>query len=239
MTLQDIVNGLGNGIGAGFGAVGNGMVGVGQFVDNLLNGSKPKTPAVQAAPPNLAAIVKTASVPTAAPVVPTTTPVATPPSNLADLTKQIQNGFSNWSGGTPPPIATQSANLATAGQGLPDPLLPAIMTLIESRGMQDATPKANANPYNIFYPGTQNSVDYQGNPDTAILGGTTPSGDKKAGFIGSLKGGIYNDYLKSGNLADFFSHYSPPSDVAGGDPNNPTMQDLLDRYASLRSNFVK
>lgn len=164
------------------------------------------------------------------PAVASPTPTVTPaPKNLQDLSARIQAGLTKWGNGTAPPVATMSGSLAEAGQNLPDPLLPAILALKESRGGQDAIPAKNANPYNIFYPGTQKSVDYNGvgGLKTAILGG-----NGKLGFAGLLRpGGIYSDYLNSGNLSDFFSHYSPPGQ------GNAAMEEQLRQYNVLKSYF--
>lgn len=142
--------------------------------------------------------------------------------------EQLQSGFAQWGGGQAPPIATVSSQLAQAGQGLPDPLLPAILSLMESRGLLDLIPAQNANPFNIMYPGTGTPVKYP-SLDAAILGG-----EGKLGLSGLLRpGGMYEPYLQSGNLSDFFTKFTPP----GG--SNPSMDELISRYMTLRDLFVQ
>lgn len=135
------------------------------------------------------------------------------------LLESIQKGLLDYGS---PPVATQAAALAEAGRGLPDPYLPAILSLIETGGGRKITRGSN-NLFNILP--TRAGVDY---PDykTAILGG----GSQK-GLRGLLrKGGLYQDYLDSGNLSDFFTRYSPPSE-------NASIEDQLSRYQELRSLF--
>ena len=142
--------------------------------------------------------------------------------SLADLIASGLGKFSN----SPVPIASMSGQLAQAGQGLPDELLPTIMALLETGGGQRMT--ANNNLYNLQ--GTQDGrtkfIDY---PDlqTAILGG-----NGSRGLAGTIKdpAGYYGDYLKSGNLEDFFKRFTPP----GEDYGNPGMEELVARYNALR-----
>lgn len=142
--------------------------------------------------------------------------------------QQIQQGYQRFSQ-TPPPIAEYAELLAQAGQGLPDPLLPAVMPLMETGGGNRMV--ANNNYYNVR--GQQNGetkfIDY---PDaqTAILGGNGSQGFK--GLIGENP--RYQEYRDSGDLADFFQRYTPP----GAEYGNPTMEELLARYAALRLLFT-
>lgn len=42
----------------------------------------------------------------------------------------------------------------------------------------------------------------------------------------------YQDYMKSGDMADFFKHYTPETD-----PRNPTQAQLIERYKKIRKAF--
>lgn len=153
-----------------------------------------------------------------------TAPTPTPTPTLGQITQNIQKGFIKY--GIDPNTAQQNAQyFAQAGQGLPDPYLPATIALKESSGGK--TSQGQNNWINIMSPGTDTPVDY---PDmqTALLGG-----NGHAGFKGIMNSGIYNDYLKSGNLNDFFSHYTPASD-----PRNADYSSQIQTYNQLRSNFT-
>ena len=159
------------------------------------------------------------------PLIDTITPSPSPKPSLDNLSDRISRGLAN-SAFKDAPIATLSSSLADAGENLPDPFLPTIMALMESRGLQDQKPKQAANPYNILNNGQP--VDYEGNPSLAISGGTDSQGVKRRGFKGIMrKGGIYDDYLQSGNLSNFFSKFTPESD-----PLNPSNKELVERYNS-------
>jgi len=133
----------------------------------------------------------------------------------------IEQALNTYQGGVP--IATLAAQLAQAGEGLPDPLMPAIMPLIETAG-GNAITRGNNNLYNMLP--TSQGVDY---PDyeTAILGGP---GQK--GFRGTITGGKYDDYLSSGNLEDFFDTYSPSKE-------NAALPDQINRYNSIRKQYFE
>lgn len=133
----------------------------------------------------------------------------------------IAQGFQKFSA-TPPPVASMSSEIASAGEGLPDELLPAILALMETGGGKHMASKNN--PYNLG-PG----IEY---PDlkTAIVGGGPR--DQK-GFKGVIHGGLYDKYKESGKLEDFFNTFTPP----GPEHGNPSMEELIQRYHSLRSLF--
>lgn len=153
------------------------------------------------------------------PTTPSPSPSAMPSPGGTISPELLSKGFNQFSNPTPP-ISAYAPQLAQAGQNLPDPLLPAVMSLMETGGMQHMA--SGNNPFNIG-PG----ISYP-SPDVAILGGGP---NNQQGLAGILKSGIYNDYIKSGNLEDFFKHFTPP----GGD--NPSMEELLNRYMTLRSLF--
>lgn len=149
-------------------------------------------------------------------------PVAKTPQVTGE---NVMRGFKRFSN-PPPPAATLSAQLAEAGQDLPDPFLPAILTLMETGGLH---PNKTATPNNLFNVGP--SINYP-TPEASILGGGERN---QLGLKGLLRpGGLYDDYLQSGNLADFFNHFTPPGEEYG----NPSMEELMDRYNSLRSLFL-
>lgn len=143
-------------------------------------------------------------------------PTPTPTPNYPDI---ISRGMQNFSPDAVP-AASMSSQLAQAGQGLPDPLIAAVMALIESGGGQHMR---NNNLFNIG-PG----ISY---PDlqTAIVGGGQ---NNQLGFQGIMReGGPYQQYRQSGNLGDFFNTFTPPS------PGNPTLEELLKSYYELRKLF--
>lgn len=145
-------------------------------------------------------------------------PSPTPlPANLADIAKVIQHGLTAYGS---PPVTQSSDALATAGQGLPDPYLPAIISLIESGGGKNVT-RGDNNIYNMN--ANQGGVVY---PDinTAILGG-----DGHQGFKGIVNK-MYQDYINSGNVGDFFNKYSPPSE-------NAPLNTQVDRYNSIKKQY--
>lgn len=153
-------------------------------------------------------------------------PSPTPRPDNSGLQQQIESGLNRFSS-PPPPIATLSAQLAQAGQQLPptvNPLLPTILALMESRGLQDPRPAASSNPYNIMAP---DLVQYQ-DPGQAILGG-----NGKLGLMGLLReGGLYQDFRNTGDISTFFNRFTPASD-----PLNPSNDQLVERYNTLLQLF--
>lgn len=143
-------------------------------------------------------------------------------------------GFSKF-GNSGAPIATQSASFAEAAKRLPDnidPFLPAVIALMETAG--GSRQVANNNPFNIRgqQNGTLKFIDYI-SPEVALLGGDN-NGVQSKGFIGQLlTNPAYANFLKTGNLSDFFNSYTPPGPAYG----NPSMEELLARYSNLRSLF--
>lgn len=146
-------------------------------------------------------------------------PSPTPTSVPSNLAKIIKQGIEKYDKNSP--VATLSAELAQAGHGLPDSLLPTILSLIETHGGRDIT-KGKNNYYNALP--TRAGVNYP-DPRTAILGG---NGQK--GLYGLLTSGLYDKYLKSGKLEDFFSRYSPASE-------NASIADQVDRYNSIKDQY--
>lgn len=151
-----------------------------------------------------------------------------PQDQTASLEETIRTGLQS-SPFSASPLSTMSAQLAQAGSQLPktvDPLLPTIVALMESRGLLDPKPRLANNPYNIM---TGGLVNYP-SPEVAILGGGPRN---QLGLLGLLReGGLYQDFRESGNLADFFRRFTPRSD-----PLNPSTEELLARYQSLRELF--
>ncbi len=139
--------------------------------------------------------------------------------NLEDI---IKAGLSKFGDGNPL-IATASSQLAQAGQGLPDQLLPTILALMETQGGK--TQVANNNPFNI-----NDGTGFVQYPDltTAILGG----GDRQ-GMAGLLNGPYYDKYRQTGNIQDFFNTYTPP----GPEHGNPSLEELVSRYLQIKSSF--
>ncbi len=145
-------------------------------------------------------------------------PTPTPAPSMSD---RIRSGLLKYQADIP--AATLSSELAQAGMGLPDPFLPAVMTLMETRGGQDM-----ATPNNLFNIGP--GIEYD-DPRTSIIGGGERN---QKGFEGIMReGGLYQPYRDSGRLEDFFSVFTPPGEQYG----NPSMEELLKRYQLLRAYF--
>ena len=145
----------------------------------------------------------------------------------------FQKGFANY--GQNVPIATASAQLAQGAQSLPstiDPYLAAVIAIMESQGGLKQV--GVNNPFNLR--GLQNNrTQFINYPDltTAILGGNN-QGVQSKGFYGQiLQNPSYEPFRKSGDLADFFKVYTPP----GPEYGNPSLEDLLGRYSSIRQKF--
>ena len=165
-------------------------------------------------------------------VEPTPTPTLTPKPKgyTAD---QIKDGLTKF--GPTTPLIDSADDLATAVSKMPkgvDPLLPVVVSLMETGGGQKMT--AENNPFNLRGEqyGRRKFIDY---PDikTSILGGDN-RGVKSKGFTGTInEHPSYAQFRKTGNLEDFFSSYTPP----GKEYGNPTMPELISRYQQLRSLF--
>lgn len=143
--------------------------------------------------------------------------VQAPIPAASPLEETIKRGLTAYGS----PLATVSADLATAGAGLPDPLLPTIKAILETSGGKAVT-RGDNNIYNMLP--TRAGVNY---PDykTAILGG----GDQK-GFKGIVES-LYQNYLKSGKLEDFINKFSPPSD------GNGTAQQQINKYNDIKGQY--
>lgn len=158
----------------------------------------------------------------AAPPIPLT-PTPTPDPN-AVLSEAIKQGFLRYGPNTP--AATLSGQFARAGQGLPDPYMPAVLALKETSGGKNMTHDNNL--LNILFQGGMGNSGYE-NPQDGIVGG-----DGHRGFPGVIHSGAYDNYLKSGNLREFFQHYTPYS--PGG--SNPPYDQQIQQYNQLRSYFT-
>jgi hypothetical protein len=77
-------------------------------------------------------------------------------------------------------------------------------------------------------------IDYP-DPATFFMGGGNmgANGGPQQGMLGTLTGGLYNDYMQSGNMEDFFNTYSNPN------VGNPPMEKQIADYIYLRSLFNK
>ena len=165
------------------------------------------------------------------PNIPTPSPVPTQrPLPSADV---FSEGFNKFAPNVP--VANYSSDFATAAGKLPptiDPLLPAIMALIETSGGVHSA--AANNPFNIkgIQKGKTKFIDY---PDisTALLGGQNED-IVSSGLVGQLlNNSSYGKFRETGNLEDFFNSYSPP----GPEYGNPSIDKLLGDYNSLRALF--
>jgi hypothetical protein len=149
-------------------------------------------------------------------------PAPTPaPDNLEEVIKRGLESYGKTNGLGTPPIATLSAQLAEAGHGQHDPLLPTINSLKETGGGFKQAHENN--PLNIFDP---RGKDYP-NPESNIAG---RKGDERWSFKELLdEGSAYGKYRDSGNLEDFFSVYAPVSD-----PRNPSIEEQMALYEDIK-----
>lgn len=169
--------------------------------------------------------------PTVAPTMaPTSTPTPTPQQpDLNAIAEALKKGFNDYSlkSGYDNPLATMSAEMARAGQdaNLPDPYLPATINLKETTGGKFLKHKNNMfNWSDKPLPDLQTAINnvYNG------IGSTAPNGT----YDENGYGGLYKDYLKTGNLEDFFRVYTPSSD-----PNNPSYEEQIRQFKQLRGYF--
>ena len=139
------------------------------------------------------------------------TPTSTPTPTPVPLFDRFKKGFEGYGSD----LATASAQFAQSAKDnpLPDPFLPAVLSFMETSGGKKQ--KFANNPFNW---GMQDmpSLEYA---------------------IDRIYSGIakrfpyYKDYLKTGDLRDFFKRYTPEG------PSNPTPDELIERYGSLRKRF--
>jgi len=157
------------------------------------------------------------------------------PTLNADLVKAA---ILRWSGGNQNVPALQYADqLAQAGNMMPghiDPWLPTIMALRETLGGQKMSGQNDAmfNSRN----GAGGFQDYS-SQNIGILGGSDQSG-QHAGFVGTInhtvpgQSDIYGNFRNTGNMGDFFSHYSPPTD------NNGSIPTQINNYNWMRNKMT-
>lgn len=149
---------------------------------------------------------------------PTATP--TPQKDNEAIAEAIAAGLKAYgvNSGYENPLATASARMADQAveNNLPDPYMPAAMNIMETGGS-----KYMAQPNNYFNWGTNAKPDINTAIDRMIQG---------VGNTGDT--GLYKDYLQSGDMADFFKHYTPETD-----PNNPALDTLLNRYTNIRNKY--
>ena len=151
--------------------------------------------------------------------------------------EQLMTGlgkFAQQAGVSQVPIATQSADYLRGGlgEGLPDPLLPWLLLLKETRGGLDLLKPERANrgvnnPANIIPP--EGIASYP-SLEVGVMGGG-PNNQK--GLKGVLDNPVYDEYKKSGDLVDFLKHYTPYTE--GG--ANPSYDEQLATLSALRSLF--
>ena len=154
-------------------------------------------------------------------ITPTATPA--PQSNIAEAIKRAYEMYNPHA-----PLATLSGELAAAGEGLPDPFLPAIVGMKESSGGTHMTYPNY--PLNILAPGQYDYPTIQSN----ISGGP---GDQRLSFKELLQTNPYADYRASGNVADFFKRYTPDTDSSGNRNSNATIADQVALYNELRRRY--
>ena len=129
------------------------------------------------------------------------------------------------------PIAQAAPQLAELGNSLPgniDPFFAAALALRESGGGLTSGVEEN-NPYGIMTWDPNGNRTLASYPDlaTATLGGGP---NDQMGLRGTLNGGLYNDFLQSGNLSDFFNTYSPAGENASTDEQIALFRELLNYF---------
>jgi hypothetical protein len=157
---------------------------------------------------------------------------------MSTLSDQIKQGIRNWNNGKDHPLMEYADTLAQAGEQMPkgvSPYLPTILALRETQGGQYNVGKNNI--YNL----RDNTGHFVSYPDvqTAILGGVNPlyNNVHSSGVVGVLNGdkpenqGLYADFRKSGDTADLWKHWSPPTD------NNGSIPEQVDNYNWMMKRF--
>lgn len=144
------------------------------------------------------------------------------------LEKMILAGFTHYGA----PAATAAASFAKAGEGLPDPLMPAVLALKETSGGKRMAPNSANNLLNIGP-----NINYP-SIDANLNGGGTwgRDGGPQGGFTGTIHSPAYAKYLQTGDLHDFFAHYTPTND-ANGNQVNGKQDEQINQYNLLRSYF--
>lgn len=159
--------------------------------------------------------------------------VQSPVKKDKTLKDQISQGLEK-SGFGKAPIASELDAFVEAGEMLGergvDPLLPVIVALMESGGGANVKDPGANNPFNIFKPGTENPAQYANFRES--LFGPEGSGET-LNLMGLLReGGLYQDFIDSGDVSMFFDRFTP-----GSDPRNPSNKELVERFNKLKSNF--
>lgn len=151
----------------------------------------------------------------------------TTPSNFADI---LRKGFLKFNANSP--LATVSGSFEKAGQGLPDPYMPAVLALKETGAGTRPNPLGLNNPLNIGP-----DINYP-SYDVALNGGGTwgSTGGPQMGFAGLMKNGMYDNYLKTKSLLDFFQTYTPWKDNNGKVINDSYDKQIND-YNSLKTQY--
>lgn len=142
--------------------------------------------------------------------------------------EEILKGLLAQSGGKDIPVASIVQQLAELGNSLPDnidPFFPAALSLRESGGGVTSGTDRN-NPYGIMTWDKQGNRELAAYPDlaTATLGGGPRN---QMGLKGTLNNGLYENFLQSGNLSDFFNTYSPSGENASTEDQIALFNQLL------------
>lgn len=144
--------------------------------------------------------------------------------SLEKLAENIKKGFEKYGSKEG---AKYAMEFAKAGINLPDPYLPAVLSLKETSGGKHLSRENN-------WLNIGPDIDYS-SVEQNVLGG-----EGKKGFMGLMQSGLYDAYLKSGDLNEFFKVYTPQAykNPDGSMGYNGTYPQQINQYNSLRENFA-
>lgn len=152
------------------------------------------------------------------------------PRDVNQLNEIIKSGLAKRNN---PPIATASADFAEAGSKLPEnmnPLLPVIMSIIETGGGLHMPDESSYNTFNLLSPSRGGWARY--NDFRSSLFGNKP--EETVNFYDQMvEGSPYEPFRQSGDLSDLFRTYTPESD-----PSNPRNYELIDRYNMILDSLM-
>ena len=154
------------------------------------------------------------------------------PRDKVALEKIIESGLAARGN---PPISQAIPDFAEAGSMLPanmNPLLPVIMSIIESGGGK-YIPENSPSPYNtfnIYSPSRGGWAKY--NDYRSSLFGNNP--EENVNFYDQMvEGSPYEQFRNTGRISDLFRAYTPETD-----DSNPRNYELIDRYNMIMDSLM-